>query len=371
VPPRRLDPDIPIDLETILLKATAKEPAGRYHRAEQLAEDLNRFLDGRPILARRTSALERFTRWCRRNPAVALLSASVVGLLATGVVILAMSNARIRRESDARNAAIKELQTALSDKDEALGKVLLYRGLYEMDGSQEATLANFDKAMALAPHNPDILWLRGFSLGGWGRWDEALADMTKARSQLGNSKLITPAARDWFVAMVYLAKGDRTGYQAACRETSRKISLEPSADERGTLLWMCTVVPDAGVNASQFPQLAALVLTENDQSPSCDRMLAAGAGMYRAGKLAQAQGLLKEAITKLAEGSPTEDSMSIADANLFLAMTESRLGLAAQAGHHLDEANNLAKTIRPPCWVSKLQVKLLKEVAQSLCDGSR
>src|SRR5262249_28927918 len=81
--PRQLDAHIPRDLETIVLKAMAKEPGDRYATAEELAEDLRRFLADRPIRARRTSTLERAWRWCRRNPAVATLAASVALLVVT------------------------------------------------------------------------------------------------------------------------------------------------------------------------------------------------------------------------------------------------------------------------------------------------
>jgi serine/threonine protein kinase/WD40 repeat protein len=79
--PRKLDVHIPRDLETIVLKAIAKDPAARYPTAEALAEDLRRFLADRPIRARRTSWQERTWRWCRRNPVVASLSGTVVALL--------------------------------------------------------------------------------------------------------------------------------------------------------------------------------------------------------------------------------------------------------------------------------------------------
>ncbi len=79
--PRKLDRRIPGDLETIVLKAIAKEPADRYPTAEALAEDLRRFLADRPIHARRTPLLERGWRWCRRNPTVAWLTGSVAALL--------------------------------------------------------------------------------------------------------------------------------------------------------------------------------------------------------------------------------------------------------------------------------------------------
>src|SRR5207244_2865924 len=95
------------------------------------------------------------------------------------------------------------------------------------------------------PNSADNLWLRGFEYGFLNRWDEAVRDMTKARPLLRNSKLISPADRDWFVAMAYLAKGDRAAYQAACREAIGKIPAEPRLRQCGTLLWMCTVTPDA------------------------------------------------------------------------------------------------------------------------------
>jgi serine/threonine-protein kinase len=71
VPPRRLQPQVPRDLETICLKCLQKEPARRYASAEALAEDLRRFRAGEPIHARPISLVERLGRWCRRNPALA------------------------------------------------------------------------------------------------------------------------------------------------------------------------------------------------------------------------------------------------------------------------------------------------------------
>jgi WD40 repeat protein/serine/threonine protein kinase len=77
-PPRRLNPAIPLDLETIVLKCLAKEPASRYSSAQSLAEDLSRFLECKPIRARRSSAWERSVKWAQRRPAVAALLAMVL-----------------------------------------------------------------------------------------------------------------------------------------------------------------------------------------------------------------------------------------------------------------------------------------------------
>jgi serine/threonine-protein kinase len=87
VPPARLNAKVPRDLETVCLKCLHKEPRRRYGSAGALAEDLGRFLDGRPILARPTSRLERGWRWCRRNPresALAGLALLVLLLIAGG-----------------------------------------------------------------------------------------------------------------------------------------------------------------------------------------------------------------------------------------------------------------------------------------------
>jgi len=66
-PPRQLRPNVPLDLETICLKAMAKEPARRYATAGAMAADLRAFLEHRPISARRIGPIGRVTRWCRRN----------------------------------------------------------------------------------------------------------------------------------------------------------------------------------------------------------------------------------------------------------------------------------------------------------------
>ncbi|HYT94131.1 MAG TPA: protein kinase [Gemmataceae bacterium] len=85
-PPRRIDPSIPVELETIVLKAIAKNPAERYGTAQELADDLQRFLDNRPIFARRPTLRDRACKWARRHrglvaSAVALLLVAVAGLV--------------------------------------------------------------------------------------------------------------------------------------------------------------------------------------------------------------------------------------------------------------------------------------------------
>src|SRR5262249_47806516 len=109
--PRRVDPPIPRDLETIVLKAIAKEPGERYATAEAVASALESYMADRPIVARRSSPAERAWRWCRRNKAAAgMLAASAAAVLAlVGIVVGLMDNARVRAsERKAVTAAERE-----------------------------------------------------------------------------------------------------------------------------------------------------------------------------------------------------------------------------------------------------------------------
>jgi serine/threonine-protein kinase len=86
--PRAIDAQLPRDLETIVLKAMAKEPDLRYQSAEELAEDLRRYVADRPIQARRASVVERAWRWARRNPIAAALAGSLAAVFVLGLPLV-------------------------------------------------------------------------------------------------------------------------------------------------------------------------------------------------------------------------------------------------------------------------------------------
>ncbi len=97
--PRQLSPGIPRDLETVILKAIAREPGQRYATAGELADDLRRFLDGRAVRARRATAVETAWRWGRRNRlAASLLTALVI------VIVVAFAGVSWKARSGARQA---------------------------------------------------------------------------------------------------------------------------------------------------------------------------------------------------------------------------------------------------------------------------
>jgi serine/threonine protein kinase/WD40 repeat protein len=113
-PPRRLDDTIPPELETIALKALEKNSADRYPSAQALADDLRRFLEHRPLAARRPSLWERFRKWRRRNQTfvtsatVLLVLASIGFSVASALVIQARNKALYERRLRTQQEAIAQ-----------------------------------------------------------------------------------------------------------------------------------------------------------------------------------------------------------------------------------------------------------------------
>src|SRR5262249_52365660 len=113
--PRALDPRIPRDLETIVLKAIDKEPKRRYATAEALAQGLQRFIEDRPVLARRSSVLERAWRTCRRNPLASTLAAGLLLVLASGLA--GVTTQWLRAEANADRARVQEAAAVVARND--------------------------------------------------------------------------------------------------------------------------------------------------------------------------------------------------------------------------------------------------------------
>ncbi len=163
-PPRTVDRRVPAELETIVLKAISKSPADRYPSAREMADDLRRFLDNRPILARPPNLAQRLRKMARRHPSVVISALVVCGLTAAvsvvsaGLIHQAYDQERMRAEQAekglklARQSADEMIQISeqeLADKpftDEARKRMLTlalvyYQGLIALNGDDPAAQA--------------------------------------------------------------------------------------------------------------------------------------------------------------------------------------------------------------------------------------
>ena len=121
--PRSLVPTIPLDLQTICLKCLEKKPSRRYSSAHELAEDLGRFLEGRPIQAKPISRREQIVKWARRNPwkatTITLFMASGIAAM-IGVAALQAANREVTTANDELSLTNRKLTHANTLKSESL-----------------------------------------------------------------------------------------------------------------------------------------------------------------------------------------------------------------------------------------------------------
>lgn len=115
---RKLAPDVPRDLETIIHKAIDPEPRRRYATAGDLADDLLRFINDEPIRARRTTSIERLWRWTRRNPVVAGLSAALLAVLVVVAAVSVVAAVRFQFLA-AQNRALADRAQQLADQEKS------------------------------------------------------------------------------------------------------------------------------------------------------------------------------------------------------------------------------------------------------------
>jgi WD40 repeat protein/tRNA A-37 threonylcarbamoyl transferase component Bud32 len=136
-PPRRLRPIVPRDLEIICLKCLHKEPDRRYESAQALAEDLQRYLSGAPIRARRVGSAERLVRWIRLHPAAAAL------VVVSSLAFMALVGFSV---AQSYNSQLEEANSQLKEANTELGATKA--NLEDANGKLEATSEELKKSLA-------------------------------------------------------------------------------------------------------------------------------------------------------------------------------------------------------------------------------
>ncbi len=253
--PRKLCPGLPRELETILGKAMAKRPDERYASAQDLADDLRRFLEDKPILARPPTVLDRVSKWARRHrPVVAaaavLLVMAVIGLSVSNVLIArerdrkqealqregrALLEARTKAEEAARNAEVAAINLGKAVSSEATAREALYAARINLiqqaieGGDIERSLELLN---SLRP-DPDQEDLRGFEWFHLWRLchEDRLAlrefteDVRAAVYSPDGKLLVTPHGTE--VKLWDAATGEPAGRLPAGRSPIRAVAFSP------------------------------------------------------------------------------------------------------------------------------------------------
>lgn len=375
-PPRRLNPEIPRDLETIILKATARDPARRYSTAKELADDLRNFLEDKPIKARRITLRERLVRWCRRNPALASSLAASAAIFLIGFALVAWKwqeerSARAAADlarTDAENKA-EEIRRAAErlNRANALVESSRIHAHYQRWADAEKALS---QAIELRPDN-SLLWTERSQLYlSLGLWDLAQADAAKAW-EFGPPRMGVAWHQD---ALLRLYLGDVEGYR---RRLDAMIALMGGGDDPLTAL---DVARTAALlpNAVDDPQFLVREAQKGLSSPAADggRLYVLALCHYRAGNLEQAAVRAREALL-----SPAPHQYGLL---LFVqAMTlfrqhkeheDEARGIYEQGQRHLQQWLETLLTMPvgqfPVPWTEWLELQLLHREATLLFEKS-
>jgi serine/threonine protein kinase len=172
-PPRSVNPAIPRDLETVVLKAIQRDPAQRYQSAAELADDLRRYVEDRPIRARRATVAEQAWRWCRRNPAVASLLTAVLLVFAVGGAVAGffavragserrLAQEREREANEERNRANDEAAKLRSEKEMTRRLLYISQMNHASVALQEGRLARIREILDETTPRPGEPDLRGW-----------------------------------------------------------------------------------------------------------------------------------------------------------------------------------------------------------------
>jgi serine/threonine protein kinase/tetratricopeptide (TPR) repeat protein len=383
-PPRKLVPQVPRELETICLKTLEKNPGARYATARELAEDLHRFMEDRPIVARPTGPLGRAVKFIRRRRAMSVATLCVV--LLAGAVAMAARSAQRARESDRRSREIRvtallkagadhfnrrEWDAAETAYFEALRiEPRSFDALVNLAGVKQRRFSEsgavealheasqlLDRALQVDPLRVQTWNVRGVTLRSLGRLDEAVAAHRRGIE-------VDPAYyANWVsLASAHVLKDDLPQAEQCL---TRATSLCKPAD--GTMPWHNLAAVRLQLNRPDA--LAAIEQALSIRTDEVHNSLLLARILLRSGPAADPKKALRAAITADGLGGPKHRNPRVARilalaelrnehwadaiawskkaiefrdspawAHLVMAVAEGRLGNAGAARGHIDAA---------------------------------
>jgi len=251
--PRRVNPSVPADLETIVLKAIAKQRDSRYQSAAELAEDLRRFLDGRPTLARRPTWLDRMSKWSHRHAHLVAAAAALLLMALVATLVSALLVAREKRQT------VAALHASQSQWERAEANYQQARQVVDRYGLRLAEeLADVPGAESLRRDLLEDSWQYYQALIRQTQGDSTLqAEQAKTHfkaaeiaSQMGDPGRALEqyaAARDLFAALVQANPGD----------SAHRVHLGLCDNNLGLILASCGRTDEALVAFQRAEQQAA------------------------------------------------------------------------------------------------------------------
>ncbi|WP_165226814.1 serine/threonine-protein kinase [Aquisphaera insulae] len=345
VPPRRLRPDLPRDLETICLKCLEKDPKRRYATATALANDLKAHREGRPIVARPVPAWERAWLWARRQKAmaagVALVALAAIALLAGGVVhnvVLSRLNGRLERTNEELLEARAEAEANARDALAAISLLLVRVADERLSGTPEAepvrrdllrdAIDRLEPLRRRNPSDPAIRQEMGRAHLGIAAIHAALGEFSQAQGQFREAIGILEG-------LLAAEPGSSPIRDELARAHMGLAELVSPEEGRANFLRIVELwEPAAAADPAIRGRLAAVYFSVASQKDGFG--IASGASYCE-----KAVAMLEE----LFASEPEKYRSDLARAHHNLGLADGRAGLQDQAMEHFRRAENLWKAV--------------------------
>jgi serine/threonine protein kinase/Tfp pilus assembly protein PilF len=391
--PKKLCALIRSDLDWIVMKALEKSRSRRYDTVAALADDIERFLHGEPVVARPPSPLYRFQKFARRNK-VALTTGLIVAVaLALGTAVSTWQAVRARLAQADADASRKRAED-FAERLKAANVLLDNARADEHEQRWDLAQKHYTKAAELQPDHYLVWSGRGTLYLHLGLWELAASDYAKAVA------LGAPAnnPRWWGVPQLFLYAGDEHSYREACARILQQVDNTSDRFAAVAAIRSCSVADPPANDPADSARRAEALLNESTQqsltvpersrgsarrvrSPRGAVALSHGAVLYIAGLADYREGSYEQSIKRLSEATTVPGWSARAISYPVLAMAYQRTGQGQRAleaitsaqrqiNQWTDEILERPVGTMPIPWLDWIECLCLYREAHALVKGS-